>query len=109
MWPNPQEPGNLVIFTEEVLNGKLYFLCSVEDKILQMYSKSIHLYSNESNLFNSLFPDGKNENLKACQREILLSILRYVLFLFVFSNIHVSIILKATGSRLPFLFYVSIF
>ena len=62
------------------LNGKLYFLCSVEDKILQMYSKSIHLYSNESNLFNSLFPDGKNENLKACQREILLSILRYVFF-----------------------------
>ena len=29
MWPNPQEPGDLVKFTEEILNGKLHFLCSV--------------------------------------------------------------------------------
>ena len=29
MWPNPQEPGDLVTFTEEILNGKLHFLCSV--------------------------------------------------------------------------------
>ena len=28
MWPNPQEIGDLVIFTEEILNGKLRFLCS---------------------------------------------------------------------------------
>ena len=28
MWPNPQFPGNLVTFTEEILNGKLHFLCS---------------------------------------------------------------------------------
>ena len=25
MWPNPQEIGNLVIFTEEILNEKLPF------------------------------------------------------------------------------------
>ena len=27
--PNPQETVNLVTFTAEILNGKLYFLCSV--------------------------------------------------------------------------------
>ena len=29
MWPKPQETVDLVTFTEEILNGKLYFLCSV--------------------------------------------------------------------------------
>ena len=29
MWPNPQETADLVTFTEENLNGKLHFLCSV--------------------------------------------------------------------------------
>ena len=29
MWPNPQFPVDLVIFTEEILNGKLHFSCSV--------------------------------------------------------------------------------
>ena len=29
MWPNPQETADLFTFTEEILNGKLYFLCSV--------------------------------------------------------------------------------
>ena len=28
MWPNPQKTTNLVTFTEEILNGKLHFLCS---------------------------------------------------------------------------------
>ena len=28
MWPNPQFPTDLVIFTEEILNEKLHFLCS---------------------------------------------------------------------------------
>ena len=28
MWPNPQETADLVIFTEEILNGKRHFLCS---------------------------------------------------------------------------------
>ena len=27
MWPNPQETADLVAFTEEILNGKLDFLC----------------------------------------------------------------------------------
>ena len=29
MWPNPQFPADLVTFTEEIVNGKLQFLCSV--------------------------------------------------------------------------------
>ena len=28
MWPNPQETADFVTFTEEILNGKLHFLCS---------------------------------------------------------------------------------
>ena len=27
MWPNPQKTEDLVTFTEEILNGKLHFLC----------------------------------------------------------------------------------
>ena len=30
MWPNPQETTDLVTFTEEILNGKLYFVCAVQ-------------------------------------------------------------------------------
>ena len=29
---NPQEAADLVTFTEEILNGKLHFLCSVYDE-----------------------------------------------------------------------------
>ena len=28
MWPNWQFPADLVTVTEEILNGKLHFLCS---------------------------------------------------------------------------------
>ena len=28
MWPNPQETADLVTYTEEIFNGKLYFLYS---------------------------------------------------------------------------------
>ena len=28
MLPNPQFPADLVTFTEEILNGKVHFLCS---------------------------------------------------------------------------------
>ena len=32
MWPNPQETADLVTFTEEILNGKLHFLCNGNGK-----------------------------------------------------------------------------
>ena len=31
MWPNPHFPADMVTFIEEILNGKLDFLCS--DKV----------------------------------------------------------------------------
>ena len=34
MWPNPQFLPDLVTFTEEILNGKLHFLCSDICKLL---------------------------------------------------------------------------
>ena len=35
MWPNPQFAADLVIFTEEVLNEKLQFSCSVSFCLIQ--------------------------------------------------------------------------
>ena len=29
MRPNPQEATDLVTFTEEILNGKLHFMCNI--------------------------------------------------------------------------------
>ena len=29
LWPNPQKSADLATFTEELLNGKLHFVCSV--------------------------------------------------------------------------------
>ena len=37
MWPNPLETADLVTFTEEILNGKLQFLCSVGLSIIEWY------------------------------------------------------------------------
>ena len=36
MWPNPQETADFVTFTEEILNGKLHFLCSSFNSLLFM-------------------------------------------------------------------------
>ena len=37
MSPNPQVPADMVTFTEEILNGKLHFLCS-EEFVVQIRS-----------------------------------------------------------------------
>ena len=34
MGPNPQKTADLVIFTEEILNGKLHVLCSEKRDIV---------------------------------------------------------------------------
>ena len=39
MWPNPQFPGDLITFTEEILNGKLDFSCS--DSFVEMVFASL--------------------------------------------------------------------
>ena len=36
MWPNPQESADLATFTEEILIGKLHFLCSDRGKITDL-------------------------------------------------------------------------
>ena len=33
MWPNPQKTEDLVLFTEEILNGKLQFLCNTKIRL----------------------------------------------------------------------------
>ena len=53
MWPNPQFSGDLVTFTEKILNGKLHFLCSHRDyyqssKIMIEY---VHLDENVPDVF----------------------------------------------------------
>ena len=49
MWPNPQETADLVIFTEEILNGKLHCLYVV----WEIYSHVINLQAQlqETKLF----------------------------------------------------------
>ena len=45
MWPNPQFPvADLVTFTEEILNGKLHFLCSEYKSNLNQCNDSIYCY-----------------------------------------------------------------
>ena len=39
MWPNPQFPADLVLFIEEILNGKLHFLCSDIIKAIDSFGK----------------------------------------------------------------------
>ena len=43
MWPNPQETADLATVTEEILNGKLNFLCSVS--IVLEYLRTAHIVS----------------------------------------------------------------
>ena len=38
MWPNLQFPGDLVKFSEEILNENLCFLCSVPHILAQIIS-----------------------------------------------------------------------
>ena len=45
MWPNPQETADLVTFTEETLDGKLYFLCSGN---IPFHAINLFLYSLET-------------------------------------------------------------
>ena len=37
MWPDPQFPADLVIYTEKVLDGKLSFLCNDELLFLKAF------------------------------------------------------------------------
>ena len=57
MWPNPQKTVDLVAFTEEILNGKLHFLCSA-----QKYFCGVALYYNRYTEYRSSYDmSGDNE------------------------------------------------
>ena len=57
MWPNPQFSADFVTFTEEILNGKLHFLCSVMIKALYIQVlKSFPIILNSTN-FRSNRPE----------------------------------------------------
>ena len=43
MWQNLQETVDLVTFTEEILNGKLHFLCGVIE-IYKSFSSTVYLF-----------------------------------------------------------------
>ena len=45
MWPNLQETANLVTFTEEILNGKLHFLCSEINGFWRIPCQKINMYT----------------------------------------------------------------
>ena len=61
MGPNPQLPADLVTFTEEILNGKLHFLCSVIAK-LAAYELSVNKSSLKliQNFLSKKETDGRN-------------------------------------------------
>ena len=44
MWPNPEETADLVTFTEEIVNGKLHFLCSVLKKNAEKHRLQYYLF-----------------------------------------------------------------
>ena len=57
MWPNPEETADLVTFTEEILNGKLHFLCSVMIKNESLKSNEVICYRTEM-MFSNIILKG---------------------------------------------------
>ena len=47
MWLNPQFPADLITFTEEILNGKLDFLCSAYS--FQGFPQVLRIWGRTSN------------------------------------------------------------
>ena len=48
MRPNPLETADLVTFTEEILDGKLRFLCSVEgEEVFRTFYENKHHITNK--------------------------------------------------------------
>ena len=55
MWPNPQFPAALIIFTEEILNGKLHFLRS--EKFLARWYLLELFFMKIANALHTFFND----------------------------------------------------
>ena len=52
MWPNPH-PADLVTFTEEILNGKLQYVCSVKSWLVSFFYKELHLKGDRAPISDS--------------------------------------------------------
>ena len=57
MWPNPQFLAGLVTFTEEILNEKLHFLCSENNKVTSYRNLLVdwELEEKSPSLYKSLY------------------------------------------------------
>ena len=55
MWPNPQETADLVTFTEEILTGKLHFLCSVWRESMKILQCNVLWLNYLRNIFTQAF------------------------------------------------------
>ena len=57
MWPNPEETADLVTFYEEILNGKLHFLCSAVTSWVDFPQAGDAIYKNlAKTVIESIFP-----------------------------------------------------
>ena len=56
MWSNPNETADLVTFTEEILNGKLLFLCSSGSSRDSLFNSLMHNVPQNSQInFNLIY------------------------------------------------------
>ena len=51
MWPNQQFPADLVTLTEEILNGKLHFLCGAGKEFLTHFMPVVSFYTPWKHVF----------------------------------------------------------
>ena len=72
MWPNPQFPAEYVIFTEEILNGKLHFhfFCSVS--VFEDCSLGVWGYNHGNNIVG-LFDVLSNFPFTSSERNAIIS------------------------------------
>ena len=69
MWPNPQFSADLVTFTEEILNGKLHFLCSVSWNYFSGFGKK---FAKSHNFFYAKISDNNRSYMGYDQLEVLI-------------------------------------
>ena len=100
MWPNPQETADLVTFTEEILNGKLHFLCSdrscmpvLKFKLMLTYVRSRKIKSiNKTSNSIKPFLNSTKTNFINCQYiKALNRLQKTILDFFMFSNHRCSV------------------
>ena len=61
MWPNPQGTADLVTFTEEILNGKLNFLCSnnLKEVLNKIFNRASRRHFEKHTLYHVIKTSGR--------------------------------------------------